>query len=96
MYVSLISLEPDYHEVGVPLLALEPEPVVELDHVVLAVEGHLVAAELGRQEDGDCDEELAQLSAPILITYNNILKSKGSNNIPRFQQSAKNYRERMP
>ena len=76
MYASLVSLEPDYHEVGVPLLALEPDPVVELGHVILAVEGHLVAAQLGRQEDGDCDQELAKLSASILVTHHNILKQE--------------------
>ena len=88
VYASLVSLEPDYHEVGVPLLALEPDSVVELDHIVLAVEGHLVAAELSSQEDGDRDKELAQLSAPILVTHNNILQSKGFINIPTISQKS--------
>ena len=74
MNVFLLWLEPDHHEVGVPCLAPESDPVVELEHVVLAIEGNLVAAELGRQEDGDSDQELAQLSASILVTDNNILK----------------------
>ena len=56
---SLLSLEPNHHEVGVPLLTLEPDPIVEVGHVILAVEGHLIAAQLGRQEDGDSDKELA-------------------------------------
>ena len=37
------------HEVGISLLTFEPNPVVELDHVVFTVEGHFVTLELRGQ-----------------------------------------------
>ena len=54
------------HEVGVPLLATEPEPVVELDHGVSAVEGDLVAALFSRQKSQGCQQQLPQLSSSHL------------------------------
>ena len=44
------------HEVGVPLLATEPEAVVELDHGVSAVEGDLVAALFSCQKSQGCQQ----------------------------------------
>ena len=54
------------HEVGVPLLATEPEPVVELDHGVSAVEGDLVAALFSCQKSQGCQQQLPQLSSSHL------------------------------
>ena len=54
------------HEVGVPLLATEPEPIVELDHGVSAVEGDLVAALFSCQKSQGCQQQLPQLSSSHL------------------------------
>ena len=56
------------HEVGIAILAAEPESVVELDHGVGTVESHLIAALLPCQESQRCQQQLPQLPPSHLET----------------------------
>ena len=65
----------DTHIVRVAILTLVSQTGVELDHLVIAVEGHLVAAQLDRQQGGQADHQLAQLFASVDIRHHHILQS---------------------
>ena len=58
------------HEVSIAFLAEEPESVVELDHGVGTVEGHLIAALLPCQQSQCCQQQLPQLPTSHLKTRN--------------------------
>ena len=64
----------DAHVVAVPILALVSNAGVELDHLIIAVQSHLVRAQLDRQLRGHADHQLAQLSASILVTDHHVLQ----------------------
>lgn len=74
MIIAALAMDPDCHIIAVTIFTLVPKAGIELDHLVIAVEGDLVCAQLDRQLRGCGHHELAQLLAPVLVTDHHVLQ----------------------